>query len=91
MVRWTRALMSPAAMALCWFWAFFVLAALPAIAQTGTSGIEGRVFDESGSVLPGVTVTLSSPAVQGTQVAVSDQDGRYRFTRLPSGVYRLVF
>lgn len=76
------------------FWclcALVLVAPPPTAAQTGTSGIEGRVLDESGAVLPGATVTISSPALQGTPVTVSDESGRYRFTTLPSGVYRVTF
>jgi hypothetical protein len=61
-------------------------------AQTTTFGaIEGTVRDESGGVLPGVTLTLTSPALQVAQlVMVSDAEGRYRFPELRIGRYRLV-
>jgi len=70
-----------------------VFGAVSATAQTtDRSGIEGRVMDASGAVLPGVTVTLSSAAIQGSRVvAVSGPDGRYRFTTLPLGLYELTF
>ena len=66
----------------------------PAAAQTSTNnaGIEGRVADDSGAVLPGVTVTIQSPALQSAQLeAVSDAAGRYRFTTLPGGEYTVTF
>jgi hypothetical protein len=61
----------------------------PAFAQTtALSGLEGTVTDESGGVLPGVTVTISSPALQTPEMtSVTDSQGRYRFTALPAGVY----
>jgi hypothetical protein len=64
-----------------------------ALAQTtNTSAIEGRVTDDTGGVLPGVTVTISSPALQAPQLlAVTDAEGRYRFTALPAGVYSAIF
>ena len=64
-----------------------------AFAQSGTSGsIHGTVKDESGGALPGVTVTLSSPALQVKQmVAVTDAEGGYRLVDLPSGSYHLTF
>jgi hypothetical protein len=68
--------------------------AAPAFGQsaTNTSGIEGRVTDESSGVLPGVTVTISSPALQDPQMdTVTDEGGRYRFTALPRGVYTVTF
>jgi hypothetical protein len=42
-------------------------AVLPAAAQRTTGAIFGTVTDESGAVLPGVTVTLQGPAVPGTR------------------------
>lgn len=63
-----------------------------AIAQTGTATINGQVTDESGAVLPGVTVTATSPALQVPQVvAATDQEGRYRLTPLPIGTYNVTF
>jgi hypothetical protein len=60
-------------------------------AQSVSSGtIEGTVKDESNLVLPGVTVTLTSPQLQvGTLVQVSDSAGNYKFVDLPAGTYRL--
>src|SRR5438046_9847914 len=60
-------------------------------AQSVSSGtIDGTVKDESGSVLPGVTVTITSPQLQvGTLVQVSDSAGAYKFVDLPAGTYRL--
>ena len=62
----------------------------PALAQT-TGEISGRVSDETGGALPGVTVTATSPALQGARTAVSDGGGQYRFALLPPGDYALAF
>jgi hypothetical protein len=60
----------------------------PAAAQFGVGAIGGTVIDESGAVLPGVTVTLSNPGViGGDQTTVSDASGAYQFTRLVPGTY----
>ena len=57
-----------------------------------TGSIVGRVTDESGAVLPGVTVTATSPALQIPQVIdVTDGQGDYRLTPLPIGTYRVVY
>jgi len=66
-------------------------AASTAFAQSVASGtIEGTVKDESGSVLPGVTVTAASPQLQvGQLVQVSDATGAYKFVDLPAGTYRV--
>ena len=65
----------------------------PAAAQTGQTFGElvGRVVDDQGGVLPGVTVTLSGPAAMGTPTAVTNEQGRYRFPAVNSGTYSLRF
>ncbi|MGE5360890.1 MAG: carboxypeptidase regulatory-like domain-containing protein [Bacteroidales bacterium] len=74
-------------------WTFVVLCllallwAMPASAQEQTGSIEGIVKDASGGVLPGVTVTVTSPGLVGTSTAVTDSEGRYRFPALPPSTY----
>lgn len=54
--------------------------------------IVGRVTDESGAVLPGVTVTATSPALQLPQVTdVTDGQGDFRLTPLPIGTYEVTY
>jgi outer membrane receptor protein involved in Fe transport len=66
-----------------------LVVASAAMAQTSTTGaVVGRVADSSGAV-PGVTVELKSPALQGTKVAVTDTNGEFRFSLLPPGTYSL--
>ena len=63
-----------------------------ASAQVIRSSIGGTILDDTGAALPGVTVTATSPALQTPQlVVVSDGEGRYRFSELPGGTYRLTF
>jgi len=51
-----------------------------------------RATDESGAVMPGVTVTAASPALLGGQtIAVSDTEGVYRFSELPIGDYSVSY
>ncbi|MEO8680435.1 MAG: carboxypeptidase regulatory-like domain-containing protein [Vicinamibacterales bacterium] len=47
--------------------------------------------DNTGAVLPGVTVTVSSPALIQAQVQVTSADGGFRFLALPPGVYEVGF
>ena len=57
-----------------------------ATASAQAQSIVGRVTDESGAVLPGVTVTTTSPALQVPSVsAVTDTNGDYRLSPLPIG------
>jgi len=55
-------------------------------AQT-TGRIQGQVVDAQGAVVPGVTVTVTSPALQGALTQVSDAEGRFRFPSVPPGRY----
>jgi Carboxypeptidase regulatory-like domain len=59
-------------------------------AQVVTGSIVGTVRDESGLVLPGVTVTLTSPDLpSGPATFVTNEQGEYRFTNLRPGSYTL--
>jgi hypothetical protein len=53
--------------------------------------LTGTVSDAQQAILPGVTVSATSPALIGEQRAVTQLDGRYLFPALPSGVYTLRF
>ena len=53
--------------------------------QTGV--ITGTVTSTDGLGLPGVTVTVSSPALQGTRTTVTDVNGNYVVRGLPPGEY----
>ena len=79
---------------------FFILTGLlavtiPAVAGQGAgnpAGISGVVSDNTGAILPGVTVTVTGPALQVPSVtSVSDERGEYRLSPLPIGVYTLLF
>ena len=65
--------------------------AAPTIAQEFRGRINGTVSDNTGAVLPGVTVTASSPALIQPQVQVTGADGSYRFLALNPGVYTIDF
>ena len=70
----------------------FLLAASVAYGQGRQTGaVRGTVVDAQGLVLPGVTVTVTSPALQGVRTAVSDVNGNYRIGALPPGNYAVVF
>jgi hypothetical protein len=49
------------------------------------------VKDDQGLIAPGATVTVTSPALQGSRVAVTGQDGAYAIRALPPGVYTATF
>ena len=58
---------------------------------SGTGAINGKVTDASDAVMPGVTVTLTSPSQMGTRATVTDSDGTYRFTAVTPGDYVVMF
>jgi hypothetical protein len=68
----------------------FLLLTLSAFAQT-TGGLSGRVTDSTGGALPGVTVEVRSPALQGVRSDTTDGEGLYRFAILPPGTYEVRF
>jgi hypothetical protein len=63
------------------------LLAISAFAQTQTGNIFGKVQGKDGSVLPGVTVTLTG--VGAAQTAITDASGNFRFINLSPGTYGL--
>ena len=75
--------------------ALIVLLPSMAAAQGGGAGttgtIAGRVTDSSDSLLPGVTVTASSPSMIGQQTQTTGANGTYRFPAVPPGAYTLTF
>jgi Carboxypeptidase regulatory-like domain len=67
--------------------ALTLLPTIPVSAQTGDGSVRGYVKDAQGAVLPGVTVTASSPALLAQVAGVSDAAGYYRLLNLPPGTY----
>ena len=68
--------------------AAFILSTAVAFAQA-TAELNGRVTDESGAVLPGVTVTATQTDTGFTRSVVTDGNGTYVMPNLPTGPYRL--
>jgi hypothetical protein len=52
-----------------------------------TSASLTGVVSAEGRALPGVVVTISSPALQGTRSAITGESGAYSFSALPPGEY----
>ena len=58
-------------------------------AQIGTSTMTGRVTDQNGGVLPGVTVTVRDLGTRLTRTATTGAEGRFTIAALPVGSYEL--
>lgn len=58
-------------------------------AQSGGSSLSGRIQDEQGAAVPGVTVTATNTQTGLVRTAVTASDGMYRFPALPVGIYKV--
>src|SRR5712692_3155084 len=64
--------------------------ATSASAQVQTGSILVKAVDQQGAVMPGVTITISSPVlVSGSISAITDAAGTYRFPSLVPGTYQV--
>src|SRR4026209_2507841 len=69
--------------------AFGLLLISGAAFAQATAQLNGRVTDESGAVLPGVTVNATQTDTQFDRTAVSDETGSWTMPNMPIGPYRL--
>jgi hypothetical protein len=69
----------------------FLVLLLPNLlyAQTNAGSLSGRVADDSGAPLPGVTVTASNASTGFNRTVITEVDGTYRFASLPIGTYEV--
>jgi outer membrane receptor protein involved in Fe transport len=70
---------------------FVSVLAATAAAQNTPGRLTGLVTDAQGAILPGVTVTVTSPSLIGAQSTVTQPDGKFLFPALPTGQYKLVY
>ena len=74
-----------------------LLAAGILVASAGSANAQaigsifGKVTDPSGGVLPGVTVTVTGPALQRPLVATTSTSGTYQFPSVPIGTFTVTF
>src|SRR6266566_7101203 len=73
-----------ACLALVW-----LSSAIAAFAQTPYGSVRGYVYDEQKGVLPGTTITATTPDAPGLFTTISDAEGLYRLVDLPPGTYTL--
>ena len=64
-------------------------ASVALFAQETTGSIVGTVKDSSGAVIPGATVTATTPSLVGVKSIQSDSKGYYHFSNLPPGPYTI--
>ena len=65
---------------------------LPAtVSAQDEAGISGTVLDNTGGLLPGVTIVATGPAVLAPRTAFTDGAGLFAITALPAGTYTVTF
>ena len=66
-----------------------LFASVALFAQVTSSSIFGTVADSTGAVVPGVEIKVTQQETNFTRTAVADESGKYVFTVLPLGTYRV--
>jgi hypothetical protein len=66
-----------------------LLGCAQAFAQQTTGSITGRVLDQQGAAVPGVTVTAKNTQTGFVRSETSDAEGLYRLNALPVGIYEV--
>lgn len=61
------------------------LASLSVAQELQSGSIRGRVVDDTGQALPGVSITISGPALMGKVTAVTNADGMFRAPSVTPG------
>src|SRR5262249_2295340 len=72
-----------------WVFSFLVALATSVAAQQGTSEIGGRVVDDQGGVLPGVSIVVTNEETGIFREVISGPDGSYFASQLIPGRYRV--
>src|SRR6266403_378139 len=67
----------------------FFLAAAPGAFAQFNSGFTGVVVDQSGSAVPNAKVTVTNQATHVSQFSTSTDNGNFRISSLPGGVYTI--
>lgn len=70
--------------------ALIAFSASPLVAQQASSGMQGKVVDESGLPLPGVTIVVTHAQSGMFRQVVSNADGTYYLTGVLPGPYKIV-
>jgi hypothetical protein len=65
------------------------LAACTLSAQETTGTVTGHILAKGGAPIVGATVRISSPAMLGERVAITDAAGQYRIPLIPNGMYSM--
>src|SRR6266700_1103460 len=61
----------------------------PAGAQSVNVNLSGAAKDESGAIIPGVSITATNTQTGLVKTAITNEDGRYSILSIPPGTYDL--
>ncbi|MGA3203797.1 MAG: carboxypeptidase-like regulatory domain-containing protein [Bryobacteraceae bacterium] len=62
-----------------------------ALAQSSSGTVSGQITDQTGAVVPGVSVKLIEPSTNITLTTVSNDAGRYIIVDISPGTYDIIF
>jgi outer membrane receptor protein involved in Fe transport len=72
-----------------WLWLVVTLALVAPVSAQTVADLSGKVTDETGGALPGVTVTVTHAGTGLTRTVATNAAGDYVLNSLPVGPYRL--
>ena len=67
----------------------FLLPVMPVFGRGGVAEVNGSVTDQTGSLLPGVTITLTEESTGLQRTVVSNESGRFVISALTPGRYTI--
>jgi len=62
----------------------------PLLAQHGTADISGKITDDQGAILPGVSLVVTNEATGVFREVTTSAEGTYSASQLPPGLYKMV-
>jgi hypothetical protein len=74
----------------CFFLCIALLAGAFSVAAAQSTVVHGTITDPSGAVIPGTTVSLTTPDGHTVATATSDASGNYRVSNLAPGTYIVI-
>lgn len=72
-----------------WVVAALMAFTAPALMAQTMGRITGTIVDNTGAAVPGVTITITSPSLQGSSSQTTDSSGKFRFPSVPPGTYKV--
>src|SRR5437588_12268217 len=68
----------------------FLLFSIAAISQTPNATLGGTIGDDTGALIPGVTITATNTQTGIVNTTVTNESGAYQFPSLQTGIYKII-